>query len=330
MATMTEAEAKKVFKQFENLKVLVVGDVMLDAYVHGRAKRISPEAPVPVVHVARKENRLGGAANVAQNVKALGATPILCSIVGEDTPAEIFSNLLSAEGVDGRGLIKSSNRQTTVKTRVVSGGQQLVRFDEEDQHPLDPIDKKALIQHIADLVADCDVLIFEDYDKGTLDGDVISASMRTAHKAGKIVAVDPKKNNFLKYQDADLFKPNLRELMDGLGVHVEAEDLGLLRKSAELLQEKIKYRNALITLSEKGIFYHNEDHHDIIATHVRNVADVSGAGDTVISVGALALAAGLPLPQVSEMANMAGGIVCEYPGVVPIDRDRFLKELTST
>ncbi len=316
----------QLFETFKGKKVLVLGDVMLDTYVYGSVKRISPEAPVPVINVDRQEKRLGGAANVALNVQALGATPILCSVVGDDDDGVAFGQLLKERGITDRGIIRSQKRITTVKHRVLSGSQHLLRIDLERDDVLDAIDKKALLRHVSSLIDECDLVIFEDYDKGCLDAEVIAATIDQANKAGKITAVDPKKRNFLAYENCSLFKPNLKEMREGLGVDVDPTQVQSLKSGVDHLNERINSAQALITLSEHGIYYQNSDESGRLPAHLRSISDVSGAGDTVISIAALTLASGMPLPFVAELANLGGGIVCESPGVVPIDLDRLKSE----
>lgn len=319
----------ELFQSFEQLKVLIIGDVMVDSYITGKVERISPEAPVPVVHVKSRENRLGGAANVALNIQSMGATPILCSIIGDDINAETFRSLLSKRGMTDRGIINSAKRTTTVKHRVISGGHHLIRIDEEVDQPLDDIDRKTLIDHISQLIQEADVVIFEDYDKGTLDKEVIAAATLAAKAKGIKVAVDPKKRNFLAYEQVSLFKPNLKELKEGLNRAINPESIEELSEAVQQLQDHMDFDAALITLSEHGIFYKDRNSQVKLPAHVRSISDVSGAGDTVISIAALGLALNLTSACLTELSNLGGGIVCEYPGVVPIDKDRLLKEARS-
>lgn len=316
----------QLFDSFKNKKVLVLGDVMLDTYIYGSVNRISPEAPVPVVSVQRREKRLGGAANVALNIQALGAEPILCSIVGDDEEGAAFSERLGARGITEKGIIRSSKRITTVKNRIISGSQQLIRIDSEMDEPLEGIDKKTLLQHISKLIDECDLIIFEDYDKGCLDEEVIASAIKQANATGKLTAVDPKKRNFLSYKNCTLFKPNLKELKEGLGISVDPTSLDSLKKGVDELNKTLGAENELITLSQHGVYYQNAETNGTHPAHLRSISDVSGAGDTVISIAALALNAGMPLKFVAELANLGGGIVCESPGVVPIDLERLKEE----
>ncbi len=317
---------KEIFEAFRSKTVLVIGDVMIDSYVYGSVRRISPEAPVPVLSVSRREKRLGGAANVAMNIQALGATPILCSVVGDDDDGTTFEQLLEDENMSSKGIIKSKNRVTTIKHRILSGSQHLLRVDSEDTHSLVDLDKKALLNHIKNLIKECDLIIFEDYDKGTLDPYLIKETIMLARELGVPTAVDPKKRNFLSYEYATLFKPNLKELKEGIGVDFDVENPAELESAVKELNEKIKADNELVTLSEFGVFYQSKDGSGQHPAHLRSISDVSGAGDTVISIAGLSLTLGLPLPFVAELANLGGGIVCESTGVIPIDKNRLLKE----
>ena len=303
-----------VLQRFKKVKALVLGDVFLDEYIMGNCERLSPEAPVPVLNVSKREKRLGGAANVAMNIQGLGAKAILCSIVGDDKDGSTFEQLLADEKMSSKGIIKSQNRVTTIKHRILSGSQHLLRVDAEDTHSLNDLDRKSLLNHIENLIKECDLIIFEDYDKGTLDEKVIEETINLARNKNIPTAVDPKKRNFLSYKNASLFKPNLKELKEGLGID---------------FNDQIQAENELVTLSEHGIYYQSKAERGRHPAHLRSISDVSGAGDTVISIAGLSLTLGLPLPFVAELSNLGGGIVCESPGVVPISKERLIKESQS-
>lgn len=308
--------------------LLVVGDVMVDAYLWGRVDRISPEAPVPVVQVTRRSARLGGAANVALNAQALGATATIATVVGDDPDADRIEALLREQRSPMDGIVRSSQRRTTVKTRVISGHQHVVRVDEEQEDELSQADERALLDRIAMLVAARrpDAIVLEDYDKGVLTATVIEGVIRLAKQSGVPVAVDPKKRNFLTYHGVDLFKPNLKELREGLKIEIDPADDASINKAVRALEEKLANRLSLVTLSELGAYVHDHGVGTRIAAHKRKIVDVSGAGDTVIAVAALSLAQGLDARNIAALSNLAGGLVCEEVGVVPIDRDRFRAE----
>lgn len=310
------------------MNVLIVGDVMIDSYTWGKVTRISPEAPVPIVAVEKEENRLGGAANVALNILALGATPYLCAVVGKDQNAEIFDNLLASHQLSKEGIIRSDNRITTVKTRIIGNNHQMLRIDKEVEYPLSEVELKELYNQIKNLVENkkIDVIIFEDYDKGVITTSLIEQVVELAKSKNIPVAVDPKKRNFLNYKNVSLFKPNLKELKEGLNIEIDTSIPATLEYAAKQIREKLNTKMALITLSEKGILINTANENQIIPAHVRNIADVSGAGDTVISVAALCLAAGISPQDIAELSNLAGGLVCEHVGVVSINAEELQKE----
>ncbi len=325
-------EPKAIDELFDDMtrrRVLIIGDVMVDSYLWGKVDRISPEAPVPVFLVTDREDRPGGAANVALNVAALGAEPVICALIGNDIPGKSFRALLEKRGITDRGIVETNGRPTTVKTRVISGHQHIVRVDEESRSPIGQVEQDALIKHISQLIEDYppDVIIFEDYNKGVLTPEVIEHTITLAEEKGIPTAVDPKKENFFAYRKATLFKPNLKELAEGLKTEINRDDTASIEKAVDMLEERLDNRISLITLSDKGVFVKQDNERYHLPAHVRNIADVSGAGDTVISVAALALAAKLDIRNLAAISNLAGGLVCEYVGVVPIDRDRLKAEV---
>jgi D-glycero-beta-D-manno-heptose-7-phosphate kinase len=322
-------DATAILKRLENLRAMVVGDVMLDRYLTGSVSRISPEAPVPVVLHRSTEDRLGGAANVALNIAALGAAPVLCSVVGDDTDAGILEGLLPAQGISSDGILRSSKRKTTVKTRVLGNNQQMLRIDQEDTHSLTPDEETAFLERCSVLLrqGNIGVLILQDYNKGVLSLRVIESMIALAQKFDIPVAVDPKKENFFAYRNVQLFKPNLKEIRDSVPFAVHA-DMESLKNAAEYLRKRLQNTWTMITLSEKGLYLDDEKTAQLYPTIARNVADVSGAGDTVISIAALGLAARLPMALIAALSNLAGGQVCEYPGVVPVQRAVLEQELS--
>ena len=329
-----------LFTDFARLNVLIIGDVMVDAYVWGRVERISPEAPVPVVRVGRRESRLGGAANVALNVQALQATPLLCAVVGDDLHGRAFYQLLEEQGIRTDYMITSTERATTVKERVIAGSQQVVRVDAEHDHLLTDTEQAALLERAEQALELADVVVFQDYDKGVLSEPVIQQITQQAREKGIPVAVDPKKRNFLHYRHATLFKPNLKELRLGLqqeplALHHEDyaplhDEREAIREASRTLRTRLHHQTTLITLSENGVFIDSDTDDHFIPAHVRQIADVSGAGDTVISIAALCLGMSTSSPTLAGLANLGGGIVCEYTGVVPIDRTRLLNEANAS
>lgn len=326
--SINDQKIEEIFSKFKDLRVLVLGDVMIDAYIWGSVERISPEAPVPVLSASKKEQRLGGAANVAKNIVALGAEVVIASVVGNDNKAEDLKELLEKNTMTSDGLVYSTTRKTSVKTRVISDGQHVVRVDDEDHHDLDQNEENAILERIESLMvtAEFDVLIFEDYNKGVLTESVIQRCIALAKSNNIPTCVDPKKENFFAYEGVDLFKPNLKELAEGLKVELNRNDLQQIENAIDQLQEKIGAHITLLTLSENGVFVKSTSGPMHLPAHVRNIADVSGAGDTVISVAALCLTQGLDQKTMAGMANLAGGLVCEKVGVVPIDAAQLKKE----
>lgn len=311
------------------MKALVIGDVMIDAYLWGKVDRISPEAPVPVVAIEKRESRPGGAANVAVNIHALGAVPYICTIIGNDNAGAEFKKLITEGGMHNDGIVYSDKRTTTIKTRVIGNNHQLMRVDSEVIHPLLPSERELLIKKAVSLIKNKkpSVIIFEDYDKGVLDKTSIETITAEANKHDIPTTVDPKKDNFFHYRNVTLFKPNLKELREGLKTELDSPSEKELTKVASSFAGKQKIKALLITLSEKGVYFYSKNESGIIPAHLRNISDVSGAGDTVISVASLALAAGLSFREISAISNLAGGLVCEKVGVVPIDREQLLSEV---
>lgn len=316
------------FQQFNNLNVLVLGDVMIDSYLWGNVARISPEAPVPIVSVTKTENRLGGAANVALNVAALGATPLICAVVGNDEKADLFEGLLHQSEMSAEGMVRSEHRPTTIKTRVISSGQHLLRVDEEKTDLLNDRESEDLLDKFLHLLSNhrVDVVIMQDYNKGVLTESVIEKVIETCREKGIPTAVDPKKEQFLSYRGVDLFKPNLKELREGLKIDFNDDFETSLKSAIQQLESELNNRISLVTLSDRGIACSTEDKWIRLPAHDRKIIDVSGAGDTVISVAGLCLALDLEPEIMASLSNLAGGLVCESVGVVPIDKDQFMSE----
>jgi rfaE bifunctional protein kinase chain/domain len=322
---MSFQSIEEIFDAFSRLRVLIVGDVMVDAYLWGKVDRISPEAPVPIVHVQRREQRLGGAGNVALNVQAMGATPILCSVIGKGPDGETFMTLLKENGLSDEGIIQSEGRITTVKNRVLSGSQHILRIDTETDEPINETEQHTLVNKVKGLIPSCDVIIFQDYDKGVLTKESIGEIIDFAEQQGIPTVVDPKKRNFLCYRNATLFKPNLKELREGLKIDINPDNYLELQHVTGQLKDRLQIRSALITLSERGVYIDADQEHHLLPAHVRQISDVSGAGDTVISIAAVCLALQLSPRMIAGLSNLGGGLVCESVGVVPVNKD-LLKE----
>jgi D-glycero-beta-D-manno-heptose-7-phosphate kinase len=319
---------KETFKSFNELNVLIIGDVMVDSYMWGKVNRISPEAPVPIVAIESKERRLGGAANVALNIQAMGANPILCSVIGIDYDGQIFLDLLKKQKLSQKGILKSRTRITTNKTRVIGNNHQIVRVDEEVEEDISVSETDQLVQLILFILQHdkIDVIIFEDYNKGLINPKLIKSVVDMAKKRSIPIAVDPKKKNFMNYKGVTLFKPNLKELKEGLKLDFDPSNMKDLQAAVSSFRVKQKINTALITLSELGIYTNSRSVKELIPAHIRKIADVSGAGDTVISVAALCLALDLHPVLTAALSNLAGGLVCEQVGVVPIVKQQLLDE----
>jgi rfaE bifunctional protein kinase chain/domain len=318
---------EKLTDRFAGLKVLVVGDVMIDAYCFGKVDRISPEAPVPVVAVEKKENRLGGAANVAMNLVALGAKPIVCSVIGNDKEGEDLIALFKQNNVDTSGIVKSNDRVTTVKLRVISQSTQMLRIDTEDTKSINEQESNALVNTITELLKNADVVVFEDYDKGVLTQYNIAQITAEAKKHNIPVVVDPKNRNFIHYKNSDLFKPNLKEFREGWKADLDINDKPSFETAVKSMMDEMNLSYTMITMSERGVMITDGKTFHYIPAHLRKISDVSGAGDTVISVASLCMALKLDIKQVAAISNLAGGLVCEEVGVVPIDKQRLQKEI---
>lgn len=311
---------------FKNKHVLVIGDAMIDCYLTGKVERISPEAPVPILEVKKREYRLGGSANVALNLESLGATPILCSVIGDDDKSNIFMELMKMHHLDPVGIINAYQRKTTIKYRVIGNKNQMIRIDDEDNQMLPEDEQHKLVEKVKEIVdmLPIEAIIIEDYDKGMLNKDVLSKIIAYGKSKNLFIAVDPKRRNFHNYSKVDLFKPNLSELKSGLNMErditfEELEDVS--KKFAEMHQIKM----VMTTLSEYGISIYNREDNSFfhLPSFVRDISDVSGAGDTVISVATLLFLNHKDAETTARIANLAGGIVCEYAGVVPIPLERL-------
>jgi rfaE bifunctional protein kinase chain/domain len=319
---------KKLFDSISGLKVGIIGDMMLDTYMWGKVDRISPEAPVPVVTLQKKDNRIGGAGNVALNCRSLGANVSVFSVIGNDDEGRQLEKLLNEALIDTTGIIKSNKRITTNKIRIISRNQQMLRLDNEMILDLGAEEEEMLLKNINDFIIrdDPDVIVFEDYNKGILTEKVISSAIRLCREAGIISAVDPKRKNFFSYKGVEIFKPNLHEVKESLNLLFDDVNERVLQNIHKELSNFLHHKISFITLSEKGVFYQEGNRKKIIPSHIRNIADVSGAGDTVIAVASVVYAASGNVHLMAEIANIAGGIVCEEVGTVAVSKDKLLHE----
>jgi rfaE bifunctional protein kinase chain/domain len=319
---------KELFKSFSSVRIGVVGDVMLDTYLWGVVERISPEAPVPVVTINRKEYRIGGAGNVALNLASLGTPVSVFSVIGEDDDGQILTELLKENKIDTSYLLRTSNRITTNKMRVISRNQQMMRLDSETLLPLDPDQEIDLIKRLENFIKEQSpaAIIFEDYNKGVLTEKVIQNLIELCKKNSVITAVDPKRQHFFEYKGVDIFKPNLKEAREALNLLADEVNDSSLKLIHQKLEEELHHGISFITLSERGVFYEDKSGYRLVPSHIRNVADVSGAGDTVIAVATLVYSLTRNTRIMAEIANLAGGLVCESVGTVAIDKTKLQRE----
>lgn len=318
-------ENKNILPDFSDLHIVVLGDVMLDRYIEGDVRRISPEAPVPVLDWKKTTNRLGGAANVALNLHELGAKVSLVSVVGDDSDSRILEELITQNTKISCHLKNDKDRKTTVKSRIVSRNQQLLRVDSENTHDIDIQLVNDIVNTLNSIHAEMPVhgIILQDYNKGVLTPRSISLVLEWAREHQISSFVDPKEKNFFSYQNCTVFKPNKKEVTQALG----AEWSENYHEIVQHLRKKIQHEVTLITLSEEGMLIGNQKESFLVPTNVRNISDVSGAGDTVISIVSLCFLKKIPLGQMGWIANVAGGQVCEIPGVVPVNLTQLKEEL---
>lgn len=330
-----ESKYKDLFNQFNDLRILIIGDVMVDSYLWGKVERISSEAPIPIVALRKRENRMGGAANVAMNIRSMGARPILCSVIGKDEKGDIFLDLLKKEKIETRAIVRSQRRVTTTKFRIFGNSTQMLRVDEEVENDLTKPDQEEIFKVIDKTLTEnkIDCIIFQDYNKGVITPMLIRHVVEKAKEQNIPITVDPKKKNFYAFEGVTLFKPNLKELKEGMKADFAHEDREKLMQTAGILREKLGCKYILTTLADQGVMINMKDHLEekniFIPAHLRSVSDVSGAGDTVISVASLCLALNRSPYEIAYISNLAGGLVCEEVGVVPIDKDKLFKEVAT-
>ncbi len=319
---------KDAFSKFDQLKIAVVGDVMIDAYIWGNVARISPEAPVPIINLSKSEDRLGGAANVALNLVALGVQAEIISVIGKDEAGEKLNRLFAKRNIKSQNIVESSDRKTTIKTRVIGNSQHLLRVDNEQTNAITEKEEITLIEAVRKSIdAGLDAIILEDYNKGVLTERVIREIVELANQNGVITTVDPKKENFFAFKNVTMFKPNLKELKEGLKVDFDFEDFHLFEQAVIDLEAELENTITFVTLSEHGVYVKKGIERNHLPAHLRDISDVSGAGDTVIAVSTACLAAGLSQVEMANIANLAGGLVCESSGVVAIDKQLLLEEI---
>jgi D-glycero-beta-D-manno-heptose-7-phosphate kinase len=311
-------------KSFGGKRIAVIGDMMLDGYFWGDVKRISPEAPVPVLEVEDEFFRFGGAANVAYNILTLGGIPVPVGVIGKDTYGQIFSSLLKEKNIESEGIIIDTDRPTTTKTRVIANNQHVVRIDKESKAYINNHIESKILSYIENILVKLDGIILQDYNKGILTPSLISSIISLANKKNILITVDPKFDNFFEYKNVTVFKPNRKETETVLGIRIK-DDKDISSAGRDLLH-KLKSKYVLLTLGEGGIaVFENDDKERRMPTKARKVADVSGAGDTVISTLTIGLAAGANIYEACFLANYAAGIVCGEVGIVPIQKEALFQ-----
>lgn len=322
MTSIPLQRMNKLKNNFKGLKVVVVGDMMLDCYFQGDVKRISPEAPVPIVEVGNEFFRFGGAANVALNILKLGGEPLPVGVIGYDTDGSIFTSLINESNINADGIFLDESRPTTSKTRVIANNQHVVRIDKESKEYIDKQMQAKILMFLESYINSLDAIILEDYNKGVLSPELIENIIQLANEKKIIVTVDPKFNNFFNFKNVTVFKPNRKEAGDILGMKIITdEDISF---AGSKILERLEAKYVLLTLGEGGIaVFETNKPVRRMPTKARKVADVSGAGDTVISTLTMALAAEADIIEASYLANFAGGIVCGEIGIVPIELDKL-------
>jgi rfaE bifunctional protein kinase chain/domain len=322
MTNISKERLAQIRNSFNGLKIAVVGDMMLDCYFRGEVKRISPEAPVPVLEVENEFFRFGGAANVALNILKLGGIPYPIGVIGNDNDGRIFTSLAGDSKINLSGLIIDENRPTTTKTRVIAHNQHVVRIDKESKKYLSSEIQEKLVKYIEDNLVNFDAIILQDYNKGVLTPSLIEKITSLANNKNILITVDPKFNNFFLFKDVTVIKPNRKEAEDVLGMKLRNDDD--ITIAGNRILEKTNAANVVLTLSEDGIaVFEKNKPEKRMPTKAQIVADVSGAGDTVISTLTMALAAKADIIEASYLANYAGGIVCEEVGIIPIQQDKL-------
>lgn len=322
MIKISEKRLLELKKQFKGKRIAVIGDMMLDVYYFGDVKRISPEAPVPVLEVGNEIYRFGGAANCALNIAKLSGIPEPVGVIGYDNFGTVFNSLLSEAEITHNGIFEDDKRPTTAKTRVIADSQHIVRIDKESKEQVSQDIQKKILDYLQSIIKTVDGIILQDYNKGVLSEILIKKIIALAIKHKKLITVDPKFNNFFAYKNVTVFKPNRKEAEDILGIKIRS-DKDVSFAGNELLR-RLNAKNILLTLGEGGIaVFEKGKPEKRMPTKARKVADVSGAGDTVISTLTVALSAGANILEASFLANYAGGIVCEEVGIIPIEIDKL-------
>jgi len=328
---ISKAESKRLIKyidRFPSTRTLVVGDVMLDHYIWGDVSRISPEAPVPVVNVTKESVLLGAATNVVNNVHALGGKVDVCGVIGHDEAGRQLTRMLRTQGIHTEGLIVESGRPTTIKTRVIAHSQQVVRFDRETKVGIDRDTHRRIFEYVKRQADDgLDAIVLSDYSKGVVTKDLVRDIVKLSKRKGLIVSVDPKVNHFGIYRDVTILTPNTKEASVGSKIEIQ-DDESLLRAGA-LLLKRLKCNAVLVTRGEHGMsLFERGGRVTHIPTVAREVFDVTGAGDTVISTLTLAMAAGADMVDAARLSNYAAGIVVGVVGTATVKPDELKQKIS--
>lgn len=316
----------QILNNLQNKTVVVLGDIMIDEYLWGKVNRLSPEAPVPIVEIEDESLRFGGGANVAINLKTLGCKPIIIGIVGKDRMGDQFFELLEKFDLSSEGVMRIDDRPTTVKTRIIGDNQHIARVDREKVDYVDDSFLQNIMDEVGHILQNVDAVILQDYNKGILHKDLIKYTIDLANKVDIVSTVDPKFVNFMEYKKATVFKPNVREASQALARVIETEDD--VKAAGKTLLETLEVKNVLLTLGSKGmaLFEDNGDYSHV-HTKTRDVADVSGAGDTVISTMTATMVGGASVKEAASLANYAAGIVCQEVGIFPIEAEQLAREI---
>ena len=320
MHTLSVQRVDELIAQCTGKRIAVIGDVMLDRYFWGSVHRVSPEAPVPVVDIVDESFHLGGASNVANNLKSLGADPLMLGVVGDDNSGRTLTDILSGSGMETAGIIVDETRPTTVKTRIIGNNQQIARLDREVKQPIGADVRGRLLEALEQHANEICGIVLQDYNKGVITSALISQTIKIAHRHGIAVFVDPKHENFFEYKSVTLLKPNIKETQDALGIKIQSDEE--LHAAGRELLERLQCEHVLVTLGARGMMlFSQKGEPSSVKARARHVADVSGAGDTVIATIAAAMAGGALMTEAATLANFAAGVVCEEPGIVSIETD---------
>lgn len=323
MHKTTRSQVQTFLENCRGKYIAVIGDVILDHYFWGSVHRISPEAPVPVVDIEKETYHLGGAANVAKNLRSLGISPMMIGVIGDDHYGNILMQILRNSNISDDGIYTEENRPTTVKTRVMGNNQHIVRLDRESNKPIDSELNQTIFHGLFGMRENLAGIIFEDYNKGVITTELITQTIAFANEYKIPVFVDPKSSNFFAYKDATVFKPNKKETEDALGKTLNSDD-DIISAGGELL-ERLQAENILLTLGSRGMMlFEKGGEISSVSAKARHIADVSGAGDTVIATLSAMVAGGASMRVAAEIANIAASVVCQEPGIVSIEKSALL------